>query len=843
MRHFTQETPALSGETQNGNAFTARCSHSQTRFWLLDQLRPGDPSLHVAARWRIAGRLDAEILVRSFRHLLDRHEALRTAIVGDGGRPVQRIAGTVALPFSEIDLSGLPGDRLGEARTIADAEAGKPFDLARAPLMRVTLLRLGRGDSLLLVTAHHSVCDGWSMVVLAREFIAIYAALIRGQQPSLAPPPLHYADFAEWEISPAMAEAAERDLAFWARSLRDLTPFELPPDHPRRAGRERRFAAETRRLPAELGERMEACARAHGATPFVLACTVLLGLLGARSGRRDIAIGTQVLGRNEIELEGIVGTFVNTLVLRVECGEGETHFAERLAATRRTILEACDHALAPFDRVVQALAPCRDGLRPPLVSINVRMRPTAETPHAAGPAEGEAPIHLVDLDYAASGSFFDLDLELAPSASGWCLTCEYDAGLYEAQTVAGLLADFERSACAAVGVRLPDPAPWTGRVGRPAAETAPAPETTNAGIEPEAAPEAGGAPDALRPAVRAIWREMLDRPDLSDDEDFFAVGGHSLLAARVVARIEAETGRRVPLWSFFEAGTVARLCALLGGEAAAGMRHRSLQDVPPDAAGRSGFTAIHHAAADQELYRTLAEALGTDQPFATLQLESRVPRREDTLERLAGAYRAAIDAAQPQGPIRLVGFCRSGVLAFEIARQFAQAGRNVAVVVLIDCWEPGYFRRLAPAAKRRAAAAYRRGRLAALVRHVRRDGAGYLASRAHLWLRSNRAWRGLRRGLHRAGLASANPEEAFWQVTDDLDALALAYEPRPHPGPVLIVRSESVPVGPALDPMLGWGAYAGNGETVSVPGFGHEGAFSPAGCRVMAAKISLMACR
>lgn len=72
---------------------------------------------------------------------------------------------------------------------------------------------------------------------------------------------------------------------------------------------------------------------------------------------------------------------------------------------------------------------------------------------------------------------------------------------------------------------------------------------------------------------------------------------------------------------------------------------------------------------------------------------------------------------------------------------------------------------------------------------------------------------------------------------------ALAYEPRPHPGPVLIVRSESVPVGPALDPMLGWRAYAENIESVSVPGFGHEGAFSPAGCRVMAAKISLMACR
>ncbi|MBB2962979.1 condensation domain-containing protein [Methylobacterium sp. R2-1] len=849
MRHFTQETPAALGEVQGGDAFTARCSHSQTRFWLLDQLRPGDPSLHVAARWRIAGRLDAEILVRGFRILLERHEALRTSIVGEGGRPVQRIAGSVPLPFSEIDLSGLPGDRLGEAREIADSEARKPFDLARAPLLRVTLLRLGRGDSLLLVTAHHSVCDGWSMVVLAREFVAIYGALSRGQAPAPAPPALHYADFAEWEISPAIAAAAERDLAFWARSLRDLTPFELPPDHPRRPGRERRFAAETRLLPAELGARMEAYAREHGATPFVLACTILFGLLSARTGRLDIAIGTQVLGRDEIELEGVVGTFVNTLVLRADLGT-EQSFAERLAATRRTILEACDHALAPFDRVVQALAPCRDGLRPPLVSVNIRLRPTpGATRPTAGSAEGTAPVRLVELDYAASGSFFDLDLELAPTEAGWRLVCEYDASLYEALTVAGLLADFERAACAAVGARLPDPAPFArdavGSVAGVVPEDAPRDGPVDPASDeingPETFPEMGGGSDDLLPAMRTIWREMLGRPNLSDDDDFFASGGHSLLAARVVARIEAATGRSVPLWSFFEAGTVARLCALLSGKASAGVRHRSLQDVKAET--RPGFTAIHHAAADQELYRPLAEALGVDQPFATLQLESRLPPHEETLERLAGAYRDAIDAAQPRGPIRLVGFCRSGVLAFEIARQFAERGRDVALVVLIDCWEPGYFRRLEPRERIRAASAYRRGRLAALVRHLRRDGAGYLVSRARLRLRSNRAWRGLRRRMHRAGFAAPNPEEAFWQVTDDLDALALAYEPRPHSGQVLIVRSESIPVGPALDPMLGWRAFAENGETVSVPGFGHEGAFSAAGCQVMAAKISLMAWR
>ncbi|WP_286161811.1 condensation domain-containing protein [Methylobacterium sp. AMS5] len=854
----------MTGELHGGDAFTARCSHSQTRFWLLDQLRPGDPSLHVAARWRIAGRLDAEILTRAFRLLLDRHEALRTSIVGEGGRPVQRIAGTVPLAFSEIDLSGLPGDRLGEAGGIAESEAGKPFDLARAPLVRVTLLRLGRGDSLLLVTAHHSVCDGWSMVVLAREFVAIYGALIRGQAPALAPPALHYADFAEWEVSPALAEAAERDLAFWAQSLRDLTPFELSPDHPRRPGRERRFAAETRPLSADLGARMEAYARAQGATPFVLACTILFGLLSARTGRGDIAIGTQVLGRDEIELEGVVGTFVNTLVLRTHLGADQS-FAERLAATRRTILDACDHALAPFDRVVQALAPCRDGLRPPLVSVNVRMRPTPQATPSGGSSIGEpAPIRLVDLDYAATGSFFDLDLELAPSAAGWRLICEYDAGLYAAETVAGLLADFEQAARAAVGARLPDPASL-GRGGRGVAaereeppqgarrqeaeqaeeaEQAAGRTTTDAAPAPETArPSVGEASDDLLPAIRTIWREMLGRPDLSDEEDFFAAGGHSLLAARVVARIEAATGRTVPLWSFFEASTVARLCAFLGGEAAAGVRHRLLQEPPPTAQARPGFTAIHHAAADQELYRPLSEALGADHPFATLQLESRVPPHEETLERLAGAYRDAIDAAQPQGPIRLVGFCRSGVLAFEIARQFAQGGRDVALVVLIDCWEPGYIRRLKPPARMRAMAAYRRGRLAALIRHVRRDGIGYLGSRAHLWFRSHRSWRGLRRMLNRVGLAAPSPEDAFWQLTDELDALALAYEPRPHRGPVLIVRSESVPVGPALDPLLGWRAYAENSESVSVPGFGHEGAFSAAGCRVIAAKISLMACR
>ena len=147
--------------------------------------------------------------------MVERHEALRTTFVSDGDEPRQQIhAGDSmgAAVVSTVVASEVEGR--------AQAEAARPFDLARGPLLRTTLLRLGDEDHVLLVTMHHIVSDGWSLGVLVREMMALYDAYVDGQPPTLAPLAVQYADFALWQRNWLPGEVLERAARLLARASR-----------------------------------------------------------------------------------------------------------------------------------------------------------------------------------------------------------------------------------------------------------------------------------------------------------------------------------------------------------------------------------------------------------------------------------------------------------------------------------------------------------------------------------------------------------------------------------------------------------------------------------------------
>lgn len=182
---FTRE-PEPHADEPAPVAATARCSPAQERYWEIDSRDPGTPALNIAVKWRIRGHLDASLAQEAFQAILDRHRSLRTAIRLEDGRPVQAISAQVPFKLPEIDLSGLPeADRTREADRIAQGEACTRFDLGQAPLLRATLLRKSRAEAVVLVVAHHIVSDGWSMGLIAKDFVAAYQALGRGREPVL----------------------------------------------------------------------------------------------------------------------------------------------------------------------------------------------------------------------------------------------------------------------------------------------------------------------------------------------------------------------------------------------------------------------------------------------------------------------------------------------------------------------------------------------------------------------------------------------------------------------------------------------------------------------------------
>ena len=218
-------------------------SFAQERLWFLSQLDPDNPAYNMPAAVHLAGRLDVAALTASFAEVRRRHEVLRTVFPPVKGLPAQRVlpADTeVASALPVIDLSGLPAaEREAEQRRLALAEGRRPFDLARGPMLRTTVLRLAPAEHVLLVTMHHIASDGWTIGILVRELEALYTAFSQGRssrQSPLPELPVQYADYADWQRRWLDGPALERHLAYWRRRLAGRLPaLELPTDRPRPA--------------------------------------------------------------------------------------------------------------------------------------------------------------------------------------------------------------------------------------------------------------------------------------------------------------------------------------------------------------------------------------------------------------------------------------------------------------------------------------------------------------------------------------------------------------------------------------------------------------------------------
>lgn len=413
-----------------GPGRSAPLSSAQLGLWLLDRLYPGEALYNEVQAVRLVGRLDARALEGALDASVRRHAILRTAFRVENGEPRQSALPEARVPLPLEDLRGRPaGEREAAALERARAEAGRPFELACAPLIRARLYRLDEAEHWLVLTAHHIVTDGWSTSVLWQELAANYSALRDGWTLDLPPLPAQYADWAAAERAKIQQPAFAQSLDWWKRRLDGLPALELPFDRPRPALADHRGANVTIRVDADLARRLKETGRAARATPFMTYLAAYCVLLHRISGAGDFAVGTPVAGRNDAGVEPMIGLFVNMLALRCDLS-GDTTFNELLARVRQRALDAYAHEDVPFERLVAALAPARDAARNPLFQASFGLL-------GAGPRNWRLPGLVVEpIDGVDNGTAkFDLSLSIAEADDGCTARFDFPTAMLDRSTV------------------------------------------------------------------------------------------------------------------------------------------------------------------------------------------------------------------------------------------------------------------------------------------------------------------------------------------------------------------------------------------------------------------------
>ncbi|GLH79078.1 hypothetical protein SSBR45G_39870 [Bradyrhizobium sp. SSBR45G] len=404
-------------------------SYAQQQLWLLAELDGTSTNYHIDAVLRLRGRLDVAAWRRSLDHLLARHEALRTVFVAEQGEPqVRLLPPDTVVPFGTHDLRDRP-DREQRMGDLLDACRRRPFDLARGPLIRSELFRLGDDEHVVLLSLHHIVSDGWSMGVIVRELSALYDAFVTGAADPLPPLAIQYPDYAAWQRQSSGQGRLKHLLDYWKAALAGVPPLlTLPTDRPRTAPRSFAGAAVAVEIDEPLSQAVRQLSLTLGVTPFVIVLSAWAVVLSRLAGQQDLVIGTPTANRMVPQVEGLVGFFANMLPLRFDLSQAPS-VTELIERVKRTVLAAQDHQDLPFEQIVDALQPPRDPAYTPIFQVVFAWQSSDIDQLALTGLEVER------LAAEQREIKFDLELDLSESGGRISGKLNYATALFDADTV------------------------------------------------------------------------------------------------------------------------------------------------------------------------------------------------------------------------------------------------------------------------------------------------------------------------------------------------------------------------------------------------------------------------
>lgn len=705
----------------------------------------------VSAAFLLRGPLAVPALVGTLAHIVQRHVPLRTRFHLEGDDCEQEALPEVGVDLGEHDLAELaePERRTALDQLLARL-SGVEFDVREPPLFRFALVRLGPREHVLHAAVSGLVFDGGSLDVFWRELCAGYAALSRGQPWPLSPLPVGFADVVAWQHRRVGAELAGQQ-GFWRKALgQELPPLPLPTDRPRSRQASARGASVPFELPTETATALHRFSGQSTLTPQIAMLAALYALLARLSATRDLVIATPVDARTQPSLEGLIGAFGNLLLLRTTV-DLERSFGDFVIQVRDLCLAAYDHQEFPLERLdVRSPRAGAAGFSPAFQvefsyqQVSHRVTAMGELslspwPLASAAAASDIALWVEDWGDRVSG-IVELKLDLLdPETVRHWLACyqhllrallenpgrpmrDLDLLGSERERIAARMAQVTASPPAWAVARAGDAVAAGGGVAWQVVDDRDQP--TPFGIpghlavgrdgswrrigkarlrhdgvlvEVQPDPPAPAKPPTPAPAANnhtelelrlcLLFEELLGVSPVTPDQDYFDLGGNSLLAVRLFGAIHEQFGVRLPMATLVDAGSPAKLARAINAK----VPNRDGCVIRLKAGGDGpALFLVHDGDGETLLYRNLALLMPKE--VAVFGIE---PRREGrltmvhaTIEAAATHYLREIRKRQASGPYFLGGLCAGGLIAFEVARQLEGQGEEVRHLALIESAPP-----------------------------------------------------------------------------------------------------------------------------------------------------------
>jgi amino acid adenylation domain-containing protein len=405
-------------------------SSAQKRLYIAQQMDLNSTNYILPKIEPLGPAVDRKRLELTFRELIKRHESLRTSFEILEEKPVQRICTPAAVVFAIKYVESRPDTDV--EKIIRDFV--QPFDLARAPLLRAVLVKLGQEDYLLVADMHHIITDNISNDLLIKDFTDLYHAR------DLPPLPLRYRDYSQWQNLGLENAEIKNQETYWLSELEgDIPRLHLPTDYPRPeiisfAGNFYPFE-----IDLEESRALKRIAQDEDCTMFMVLIALYAIMLSKLGTQYDIVIGTPVAGRRHADLQPIIGMFVNMLVIRTFPEKDKT-FVEFLQEIKEKTLRAFENQDYPFEKLVEKVVPNRETNRNPLFDIAFSWQSLEQDSPGAQQSPGDSEERQnTRYEYKRNTAKFDLLLYAVSSGENLFLAFEYSTKLFGPGTLRRLI--------------------------------------------------------------------------------------------------------------------------------------------------------------------------------------------------------------------------------------------------------------------------------------------------------------------------------------------------------------------------------------------------------------------